>query len=150
FGACSTGGDVINFAMKQHGWSFTEALQELGKLTGVEVRQQTPEQRSQNERLDVLRGLLQAAADAYHEPLLDPNDPTSAATLQYAHGKRGLTDTTIHDFKIGYAMPGWTNMLDYLKQLGYSEEQIIETGMAIRNDETGRVYDRFRNRLMIP
>src|SRR5690348_13791516 len=53
FGQCSTGGDVITFAMKQHGWTSTEALQELGKLTGVEVRQQTPEQRAQVERLDV-------------------------------------------------------------------------------------------------
>ena len=78
--------------------------------------------------MDVLRGLLQAAADAFHERLLDPNDPGAVATLQYAHEKRGLTDETIQQFNIGYAMPGWSNMLDYLKQLGYNEAQIIETG----------------------
>jgi DNA primase len=149
FGQCSTGGDVITFAMKQHGWSFSEALQELGKLTGVEVKRQTPEQRAQVERLDVLRGLLQAAADAYHERLLDASDSGAVAILHYAHDKRGLSDETINQFNLGYAMPGWNHMLDYLKQLGYSEDQIIETGMAVRNDE-GRVYDRFRNRLMIP
>jgi DNA primase len=149
FGQCATGGDVFAFAMKQHGWTFSEALQELGKLTGVEVRQQTPEQRAQGERLDHLRGLLGAAADAYHGLLLNPNDREAEATRRYVHEKRGLSDETIQKFAIGYAPPGWNHMLDYLKELGYNEDQIIETGMAIRNDE-GRVYDRFRNRLMIP
>ena len=149
FGACAEGGDIFSFAMKQHGWSFSEALQELGKLAGVEVHKQTPEQRAQSDRLDHLRGLVQAAADAYHGLLLNPNDADAAATMQYVREKRGLTDETILKFGIGYAPPGWTNLLDHLKQLGYSEDQIIDTGMAVRNDG-GRVYDRFRNRLMIP
>jgi DNA primase len=150
FGACSTGGDVISFAMKHHGWSFSEALQELGKLAGVEVRQRTPEQREQDERLDVLRGLLHTAMDAYHNALFDPKVERRAEALRYAREKRGFTDETITRFKIGYAPPGWTHMLNHLKSLGYSEEQAIEVGLAIKNEDSGRVYDRFRYRLMIP
>lgn len=149
YGACSDGGDIISFAMKRNGWSFNEALEELGKLAGVEVRKQTPEQRAQYERLDHLRGLLQSAADAFHELLLRTDDAGAVAALTYAREKRGFSDETIKRFGIGYAPPGFQNMLELLKLLGYTEEQIIETGMAVRNDK-GRVYDRFRNRLVIP
>ncbi|MCB9450854.1 MAG: DNA primase [Anaerolineaceae bacterium] len=149
FGACAEGGDLFTFAQKYHGWSFNEALEELGKQAGVEVRQQTPEQRAQYEHLDVLRGLLQAAADGYHHALTHAGDEGAIATLRYVHEKRGLNDATIQQFGIGYAHPGWQNMLEHLQTLGYTPDQIIEVGLAIKNDQ-GRVYDRFRNRLMIP
>src|SRR5262245_1497043 len=58
FGACGDGGDIFSFAMKRHGWSFSEALQELGRQAGVEVHKQTPEQKAKDERLDALRGLV--------------------------------------------------------------------------------------------
>jgi DNA primase len=148
FGACNEGGDIFSFAQKRHGWSFSEALQELGRQAGVEVRKQTPEQKAKDERLDALRGLVKAAGDFYVQSLMD-NSPEANAVLKYAREKRGFNDETIERFGIGYAPKGWRNALDHLKLLGYSEEQIVETGIAVRNDE-GRVYDRFRNRLMIP
>jgi len=150
FGSCAEGGDVISFAMKRNGWAFGEALQELGKLAGVEVKKQTPEQRQQNERFDVLRGLMHTAADAYHNALLDPKVEGQPEVLRYTQEKRGFSQSTISQFKIGYAPPGWTNMIDHLKTLGYTEAQMIEVGIAVHNEDTGRVYDRFRNRLMIP
>ncbi len=149
FGACAEGGDIFNFAMKYNGWSFTEALEELGKLAGVETRPQTPEQRHHSQELDRLRGLMQSAADYFHDLLFDPRNPASVATLKYAREKRGLTDDTLHRFGIGYAPAGWQNSIDALKGLGYSEDDLIATGIVSHNDE-GRVYDRFRNRLMIP
>ncbi|MBI1277941.1 MAG: DNA primase [Anaerolineaceae bacterium] len=150
FGACATGGDVIGFAMRHHGWSFGEALQELGKLAGVEVERQTPEQRQNSERLDKLRGLMHTAADVYHNSLLDETVEGQPDVLRYTREKRGFNNTTITAYKIGFAPAGWTNMLDHLKTLGYTESEIIEVGLAVKNEETGRVYDRFRNRLMIP
>ncbi len=149
YGACSTGGDVFTFAMRQNGWTFAEALQELGKLTGVEVRPRSPEQQAHDEVLDRLRGLIKAAAEFYHERLLDANDDEAVRTLNYVRQKRGLSDETIRTFMIGYAPPGWQTTLEAFTALGYDEEDLIATGLAIRND-AGRVYDRFRNRLMIP
>ena len=146
FGACAEGGDIFNFAMKYNGWSFTEALEELGKLAGVETKPQTPEQREHSEELDRLRGLLKSAADYFHDLLYDK---AGAATLDYARKKRGLSDETLKRFQIGFAPQGWQNSIDALKGLGYSEDDLISTGIVSRNDE-GRVYDRFRNRLMIP
>ncbi len=149
FGACATGGDIFAFAMRHHGWSFTEALQELGKLAGVEVHKQTPEQKAQGERLDTLRGLLKTAAEAYHTALINPQTDEARAALDYATHKRGFSEETIRQFGIGYAPPGWHNMLEHLKEIGYSEEQILEAGIATKNDK-GNIYDRFRHRLMIP
>lgn len=146
---CGVGGDILTFAQKYHGWSFSETLQELGKLAGVEVRKQTPEQKAQGERLDALRGLLKTAADAYHEALINPQSDDARAALDYATHKRGFSDETMRRFGIGYAPPGWHNMLNHLKEIGYSEGQILEAGIATSNDK-GNVYDRFRHRLMIP
>lgn len=149
FGACAEGGDIFNFAMKYNGWSFTEALEELGKLAGVETRPQTPEQRHHTEELDRLRGLLKSAADYFHDLLYDSRNAAAVETLRYVHEKRGLTDDTIRKFGIGYAPQGWQNSIDSLKALGYTDDDLIATGIASQNDE-GRIYDRFRHRLMIP
>lgn len=147
FGACAEGGDIFSYAMKQHGWDFPEALAELGKMAGVEVRKQTPQQAQQNQRSDHLRGLLKVAAEYYQHQLLSTE--AGRATLEYARDKRGFTDETIQTFMIGYAPEGWQHLLNELKELGYTEEQALDAGVAIRNDR-GSVYDRFRHRLMIP
>lgn len=147
FGACAEGGDVFSFAMKANGWTFSEAIQELGRQVGVETRQQTPEQRQENDKHEHLRGLLKAAAEYFHQQLIESQHGASA--LDYARQKRGFTDETISRFMIGYAPSGWQNLLAELKQVGYTEAQAIEAGVVIKNDQ-GRVYDRFRNRLMIP
>jgi DNA primase len=146
FGSCAEGGDLFTFAQKMNGWDFKEALRELGQQAGVEVRKQTPEQISHNDHLDRLRGILTTAADYYHDYLFHDE---ASDVLTYTMDKRGFTRETIDIFKIGYAADGWQNMLTALMELGYSEDELIEVGLVIRS-EKGRVYDRFRNRLMIP
>lgn len=149
FGACAEGGDIFKFAMKQNGWTFREAVEELGKLAGVEVRPPTPEQKAQDESYDRLRGLVAAAADYYHERLFDASDRGAQETLAYARGKRVLNEDTLRRFQIGYAPPGWQNLTNFLLQLGSSDNDLVLAGLAIRGDD-GRLHDRFRNRLMIP
>jgi DNA primase len=149
FGACAEGGDLFSFAMKQNGWSFHEAMEELAKLAGVELRPQTPEQRVRNEVVERLRGLIKLAADFYHECLLDTSDKQAVETLKYARRNRGLNEETITRFQIGYAPPGWQTLRELLTGMGYSDDDLVHSGVAIRNEQ-GQVYDRFRSRLMIP
>lgn len=149
FGACAEGGDIFNFAMKLNNWSFTEALQELGKQAGVEIRKQSPQQKAHDEHLDRLRGMLQTAADYYHDYLITSDSADAQATYRYAREQRGFSHETLQEYQIGYAPDGWQNMLVALTDLGYSEDEIIEAGLASRSSK-GRVYDRFRNRLIIP
>ncbi len=149
FGACAEGGDIFNFAMKQNGWTFREAVDELAKLAGVEVRAPSPEQKVKDETHDRLRGLVKLAAEFYHERLLDVSDSGAQETLAYAKIKRALTEETINRFQIGYAPPGWQTLTPMLLQLGYTDNDLVLAGLAVRSDE-GRLYDRFRNRLLIP
>lgn len=146
FGACNEGGDIFSFAQKYHHWNFGEALEELGRLAGVEVRPQSPLDRQKEERKDRLRGLMSAASEYYHAQL---HLPASADVLRYAKEKRGFTAETIIRYQIGYAPQGWQHLHDEFIKLGYSEEELLEVGLLSKN-EAGRVYDRFRNRLMIP
>lgn len=150
FGQCAEGGDIFTFAQKFHGWSFKEALEELGRAAGVEVRQMTPEQRERSDQRDRLRGMLKMAAELYHEYLIKSPDEASAAALQYAREKRGFTDDTLVNWQIGYAPDRWNAMLDKLREIGYDDDEIVEAGLARRSDRTGNLYDTFRHRLMIP
>ncbi len=146
FGACSEGGDLFTFAQKIQGWDFKEALQELAQEAGVQLRQQSPQQRSRSDELERLRGLLASAAEMYQKQLLHPS---AGAVLGYVRKRRGLTPETIETFQFGYAPASWDFALQGLGALGHSQDEIIDAGLAVRN-ENGRVYDRFRNRLMIP
>ena len=146
FGACSEGGDIFTFAQKFHNWDFREALRELAAEAGVELRQQTPQQREKRDQLERMRGLLASAATAYHERLKSPD---AAAVLEYATQDRGLSRETIDDFQLGCAPDSWDFIINSLRTLGHGVDEIIEAGLAIRS-ETGRVYDRFRNRLLFP
>ncbi len=145
FGACGEGGDIFNFAMKQEGLDFAGALRLLAEKAGVELHERSTEQITYDERLDKLRGLLAEAARFFHDKLWESSGDHARAYVR----KRGLTEMTLTHFNIGYAPDDWRQALEHLTTMGYVEDEIVEAGVAIRN-EKGHVYDRFRNRLMIP
>jgi DNA primase len=149
FGACAEGGDLFNFAMKRNGWSFGEALQELGRLAGVEVSTAPAEGREERAKHERLLGLLKTASEFYHRLLM--SDRAEALPVrEYALVSRGFTPETLERFQIGYAPKGWDNMLKALTDLGYTPDEVLEAGVASKNEDSGRIYDRFRHRLMIP
>lgn len=146
FGACAEGGDLFTFAQKLHGWDFKEALRELAAEAGVEIQRQTPAQKTRSDHLDKLRGIAASAADFFQAAL---QRESAAKIRSYLRDQRGLTDESVRAFQIGYAPESWSFMLQALRDLGHSDDEIVEAGLAVRN-ENGRVYDRFRNRLIIP
>jgi len=146
FGACAEGGDLFTFAQKLHGWDFKEALRELAAEAGVELQRQTAAQKSRSDHLEKLRGMTASAAEVFQRAL---RRETTGRIRSYLRDQRGLTDETIQSFQIGYAPDIWDFMLRALRDLGHSDDEIVEVGLAVRNDN-GRVYDRFRNRLIIP
>jgi DNA primase len=142
FGQCGDGGDVFSFVMKREGWDFSETLRELAKRAGVELEpfnRASPEEQEAHARL---YGLLTEAAHFFYDAL-----PGSDAEPYIV--SRGINLETADNFAIGYAPRGWSSLMDHLLNLGYSVDEIVEAGVATRN-EKGKVYDRFRHRLMIP
>jgi len=144
FGQCNEGGDIFKFVMKKEGWDFKEALQRLAQRAGVELQEYTPQQEAQKEQYDSLRALLEEALLYYRNHLLNAPD-----VLAYLHEKRGLTDAAIETFGLGYAPPGWDNALKHFTGRGYSEQELIDSGLLSERD-SGGYYDRFRHRIMIP
>lgn len=146
FGACNDGGDLFKFAMKKEGWDFPEALRRLAERAGVELRPRSAGQEAEEEAHQRLRELLEAAVTFYRHHLLET--PAGSPIHDYLRG-RGLTDPTLEAFEIGYAPQSWDASLTYLGQKGFTQQELLETGMVTERD-TGGTYDRFRHRIMIP
>lgn len=146
FGECNDGGDIFKYVMKKEGMDFKEALRYLADKAGVKLQEYTPQQEEQRESADHLRTLLEEVALFYHQQL---KTPAGAKTLAYLHEKRGLTDETLESFLIGYSPNGWDNVLKHFTKRGYSVDDLVDSGMLSQNEQ-GRRYDRFRDRLMIP
>ncbi len=147
FGACGEGGDVFSFVMKAEGWDFAETLRTLAERAGIELQPYSPQEAERQETNDRLLGLLNEAAHFFHTQLLEAHG--AQGTRDYI-AQRGLSAETIEAFNLGYAPDDWRQALQHLQMLGYTQEEIVEAGIAILNEEKGSIYDRFRHRLMIP
>ncbi len=155
FGQCNEGGDIFRFVMKKEGWDFKEALRALAERAGVKLEAYKAEQPEEKEVHERLRGLLEEAATFYRHHL---STPAGKFALDYIHEKRHLGDATIETFGLGYAPQGWDGALSHFTGKGYTEQELLEAGLIIVHEEQRdagapeprRMFDRFRNRLMIP
>ncbi len=146
FGACGEGGDIFKFVMKKEGYDFPEALRALAARAGVELAPRTPVAAETRDAHDRLNAALEAAALYYRHMLL--NAPSARAAREHL-AKRGLREGALEQFQIGYTPDSWEAGLSYLKGKGYSERELLDAGLVSERD-SGGVYDRFRNRIMIP
>lgn len=134
---CGESGDAIAFLMAYERLSFVEAVEKLAQQAGVQVPHRVSESKDPL-RTDKI-ALLNQVVKLY-QAALRQNEPAKAYLKQ-----RGLDDKVAH-FKLGFAPPGWDNLL---RQLPSSQQDLTATGMLIERDQGGH-YDRFRNRIMFP
>ncbi len=146
FGACSEGGDIFTFVMKREGWDFRMALEELARRAGVELRPRTEQEETEDQERARLREILRGAAVYYHNLLLKA--PQAQTARDYV-ARRGFKDRTVEAFQLGYALDEWHALETYLLGKGYSIQELVTAGLLVERED-GRVYDRFRGRLMIP
>jgi DNA primase len=144
FGSCNEGGDIFKFVMKKDGLDFKEAMQKLALRAGVEIKEYQRETPQQKEAYENLRKLLEDAVVFYRSQLF-----ANKEILNYLREKRGLTDTTIETFGLGYAPSGYDHALKHFTQRGYKEQELVEVGLLTERED-GKRYDKFRNRIMIP
>ncbi len=144
FGACATGGDVIEFVRRIEGLDFREALRRCAERAGVELRPPTQrEQRAREEHERLLRA-NEAAALFFQAAL---RGPAGAAALAYAQ-QRGLDTAALDAWQLGYAPDEWRGLTDYLLARGFTEGDLAAAGLAAPGDRGA--YDRFRDRLIFP
>ncbi len=148
---CGEGGNVISFIMAMERLDFVEALHFLAEKAGIPIPEQkdTGRQKVSTVSEDIkeeLYDINRECAGYYHKMLLsDQGRPA----LEYLRS-RGLNMGVIKAFGLGYAPDDWESALRLLKSKGYDESKILAAGIAVENKEKGRVYDRFRNRIMFP
>jgi len=146
---CGAGGNVFDFIMRAENLDFVDALQLLAQRAGVtlEEEQRTSHVNREEESLRRKRILEmnRLAARHFYENLGKPGSDVALSYMQ----KRGLSKRVAVKFGVGYAQDSWDDLLNRLKEAGYDPDEIVTAGLAVRN-EKGRVYDKFRNRLMFP
>ncbi len=143
FGACATGGDVISFVMKREGVDFGQAIGILAERTGVKLSSAGAQEEALRDRLFKINA---SAADFFHRSLTA--SPSGEKAKSYLF-KRGLTDSSISAFQLGFSPDSWDALKANLLSLGYPEKELIDAGLVIERDGGG-TYDRFRNRLIFP
>ncbi|MEK7557675.1 MAG: DNA primase [Patescibacteria group bacterium] len=141
---CQKGGDVFSFVMEMEGISFVEALRMLASKAGVILKKADPVITSQRNRL---LDVSELASKYFHKVLLDSSIAESAR--QYLKD-RGLTEDTINNWSIGYSPDGWENLVNFLKERGFNENEIFLAGLSIKKERSAGFIDRFRGRIMFP
>ena len=144
---CGSGGNIIDFVMKIENLDFIDAIKFLAERAGITLEEEvySPEiQKKHDERESILK-MNKLAAKRYVKNL---SEDDAKGAREYAFG-RGLNREIISSFGIGYAKESWSDLVDYLKESGFTNDEIVRAGLAVKN-EKGNVYDKFRNRLMFP
>jgi len=146
---CGAGGNALGFIMDHDNLDFPQAVEELAKAAGMEIpREESGRPHKPRQPTDSpLYPLLTAAADFYRQAL--KSHPQRKAAVDYLKG-RGLTGEIARDFGLGFAPPGWDNLYKHLSSDTLQQKAMIDAGLLVENAETGKRYDRFRDRVMFP
>lgn len=140
---CGVHGTAISFLMEYENLNFVEAIEALAESAGVEVPREDDGQPA-TKRIDYspLYDILQAASNFFQQQLRE-----HPAAQDYFK-QRGLSGKTARDFLLGYAPEGWDNLEKHFGPK-YDEQLLLKAGLLSKNDK-GKIYDKFRERIMFP
>ena len=142
---CHKGGGVINFQMELEGLSYPDAVRALAKRAGMTVPEDEQYQ-SRYKQQERLWALHKEAARFFHSQLYAP---VGKDALAYALG-RGMPKSTLTNFGIGYAPDSWDSMVKAMRAKGYTDQELMDSGLVTKSQKNGNLFDRFRDRLMFP
>lgn len=141
---CNAGGSVFNFLMQYEKMEFPEAVRALAEKYGIDVK--TSKDTAGPSISNELYKVNDLAASFYHDILLKKG--AGDAARQYLD-KRGISEKTFKEFRLGYAPDSWDSLITYTKKNGISEGLLVKTGLAVQSKKGG-YHDMFRKRLLFP
>jgi DNA primase len=146
---CGKGGDSVRFVMDHEKYSYPEALKYLAQKYQIEVEEAvfTPEDQEKNDRRESLY-IVSAWAAKFFQQQLWETDTGQSIGLSYFK-ERGYREDIIKKFELGYSPEEWDALFQQAKKEAYNEDYLEATGLTVKN-EAGKVYDRFRGRVMFP
>ncbi len=147
---CGAGGNALGFVMDYDRIDFPRAVENLASLVGMEVPTEGTRDDEQANRRRSLYAALETADRFYRAQLREqtPDRKTNEA-IEYLRN-RGMSGEVVRDFGIGFAPPGWANLLNLADGDDKQIEHLTTAGMLVVRDEGDKVYDRFRHRIMFP
>ncbi len=143
---CGAHGDVIGFTMQHDNNTFPEAVEQLANLAGVEIPKQSPAEYQKAKQEKSLYNLLEDTAKFFEESLYKSKNYDALSYMK----KRNIPDEIMHSFRIGYAPSDGNELIKYLKNLDYNDNQMIEAGIARKSSKDGKLYSFFRDRIIFP
>ncbi len=146
---CGASGNAVGFVMDYERLTFPEAVEALARTAGLDVPKQVQSeaQIEREQEKKNLYSLMQKANEFYQQQLR--HHPSKQMAVNYLKG-RGLDGKTAKAFGVGFAPPGWDNLLKSLGQDDQDKRLLIEGGMLIHQEQDKKLYDRFRHRIMFP
>ena len=141
---CGKGGGAINYVMELENLPFRDAVAVLAQRAGMQVPEFGAAPGARERREKILE-MNKQAARAYHRWLHAPEGAEGLAYLQ----KRGLSRRTLTNFGLGFAPNSWDGLIQAMSAQGYDKRDLLDAGLAVSSKD-GRIYDRFRNRVMFP
>ena len=141
---CHAGGDVITFIMKIEGLQYMDAVRMLAERAGLSLPEQEHDNGEANMRMRLLE-MNRAAAKYYFENLTGP-DKRGLIYLK----ERALKPEIIRKYGLGYAGEQWDGLLNAMRSLGYTDQELLASNLCSRSAKSGNLYDRFRNRVIFP
>ena len=143
---CQAKGDAIGFIKETENVNFIEAVEILASEVGLQMPEFDPKSKEKADRNKILLEIMEQSVNFFRLTL---NSNQGKHALEYLK-KRGLSSDAIERFEIGFAPADQTTLTQKLIDKGYDLGAIIETGMSVKSDESNRLYDRFRGRIMFP
>ena len=144
---CGAGGDVFRFIMLKNNLNFHEAVSFLAEQAGIAIPSNaSPVQREVDRERESLRRINSLAKDYFRHTL--QHHEAAAVARRYLAG-REISPEVLELFQVGFALPGWDNLLGFLSRQGIRPEEAVRAGLVIKKTGGG-YYDRFRNRIIFP
>jgi len=144
---CGASGSALGFILDYERQSFPDAVEELAKMAGLEVPREARNDSPAHKERKSLYKLLEQSNQHFQQQLR--HSPAKQHAVNYLK-ERGLSGAIARDFGIGYAPPGWDNLLKSVGLEEHDRHLLVEGGMVISKQEDNKRYDRFRNRIMFP
>ena len=143
---CHEKGDAISFIRNSENVSFIEAVEILAREAGMTMPARDPKAQ---EKIDINKELANIMESAVQFYKMQFNGSNAKSAKDYIKS-RGLSGDTINIFEIGFAPNDRTSLSQFLLNKGIPEDKIIDAGLAIKPDDGGNIFDRFRGRIMFP
>lgn len=143
---CHNGGNVFKFLMEYKKISFIESIQELAEQLGIEISSEDEGYTERQSEQEIFYDINTAAARYFSNNLL--NDPEGEIARNYFQ-KRNIKPQTMRAFGLGYALNGWENLVNFIKEKNIDFDKALQLGLIGRNND-GRVYDKLPGRIIFP